>query len=117
MFEKNGVDAYFEIMFLAVESNYGKRQIGYDCVKYSVDIARELYNGKGFERVSKSLHNIKPKGCGAMWTSSYSAKIGKALGFKVLNVIPFTEFSFNGKTFNERIGPIHPVCEHVFYKF
>ncbi|KAL5274134.1 hypothetical protein ACFFRR_000721 [Megaselia abdita] len=117
VFEKFNIECFMEIMFLATDSNFGQKRIGFDCVKYSMDLARELSQGIGLDYINQSLIKNVPKGVGALWTSSFSAKIGKELGFHVLNTVPFKDLTFNGQTFDTRIEPVHPVSEQVFHLF
>lgn len=94
------INCLMEIMFLATHPDFIKKSIAYNLCYYSIELARELKN-------SKNIKN-KPQIVSSNWTSSYSLKIGNKLGFQNLIETPFTEFSFNGKTFADRIGKLHP---------
>lgn len=117
VFEKHNLDCVIELMFLATLPEFGKKGIAYDCSKYTIELARELSKGIGMEYIAPEFRGFYPKGVAALWTSTFSAKIGKKLGFKVLNTVPYTEFSFNGKRYDESIGPVHPKSEQVFLLF
>lgn len=117
VFDQFGIDCLVEFMFLATLPEFEKRGIGCDLIRYSRQLAEELSKGIGADCIDESLKDKIPKAVAALWTSSYSAKIGMKLGFKVLNTVPYKEFSFNGKTFDERIGPIHPQSELSFFLF
>lgn len=117
VFDQFQIDCVMEIMFLATVPEFERKGIGHDLTKYSILLAKELWKGIGTEHIDNSLMKRVPKGVAALWTSSFSAKIGQKLGFQVLNTVPYNEFSFNGKTFDEVIGPIHTQSEQVFYLF
>lgn len=117
VFDQFSIDCVVEIMFLATVPEFERNGIGRNLTKYSMDLSEELWKRVGTEHIDETLVNRVPKGVAALWTSSYSAKIGNKLKFQVLNCVPYKEFSFNGKTFDERIGPIHPQSEQVIYLF
>lgn len=90
--------------------------------KLSIEIAKKLKDGPvstitvkdlgskyAFMPDRKAVSKV-PKFCQALWTAAASQKIGKTLGFNVYVTVPFTEFTFNGKTFTDRIGG-DPWCE------
>lgn len=117
VFDQFKIDCVIEVMFLATDPEFERRGIAHDLTKYSIQLTRELSNGIGAEHIDESLMKRVPKGVAALWTSSYSAKIGRKLGFQVLNTVRYNEFSFNGKTFDKVIGSIHPQSEQVIYLF
>ncbi|KAL5274129.1 hypothetical protein ACFFRR_000718 [Megaselia abdita] len=117
VFTKHSIDCVIELMFLATLPEFGKKGIAYDCSRYTIELAKELSKGIGMENISTEFQGKFPKGVAALWTSTFSAKIGKKLGFEVLNTVPYTEFSFNGKTYDQSIGPVHPKSEQVFLLF
>lgn len=117
VFDQFNIDCVIEIMFLATIPEFERMGIGCDLTQYSVALTKELWRGIGAEHIDEGLRGRVPKGVAALWTSSYSAKIGKKLGFEVLNTVPYKEFAFNGKSFDERIGPIHPQSEQVILLF
>lgn len=117
VFDEFHIDCVIEIMFLATIPEFERRGIGHDLTKYSISLAKELWKGAGNEQIKETLKNKIPKAVVALWTSSFSAKIGTKIGFEVINAVPYNEFSFNGKTFDERIGPSHPQSEQVIYLF
>lgn len=87
VFEIFNINSLMEIMFIAVLPEYGRQGIGYDLCKYSIDIAKNL--------------NIKL--ITALWTGRNTQVIGRKLGFDVVYEESFNKFSFNGKTFAERV--------------
>lgn len=117
VFEKHNLDSVIECMCLATLQEFGQRGIAYDCMKYSVQLAKELSKGIGMENIAPEFQNIYPKGFATIWTSTFSIKIGKQLGFKVLNTVPYTELFYKGNSYDKVTGPVHPKSEQVFMLF
>ncbi|CAB3260392.1 unnamed protein product [Arctia plantaginis] len=122
LFEKFGVDCSLEIMFLATLQHHRFNKLGTILCKISVEIARKLKNGPvsvitvkdfgpkySFMPEREAVKKV-PKIVQAIWTAEPTQKIGKALDFKVFLTVPFTEYSYNGKTFSERVGA-NVTCE------
>ncbi|XP_017031142.1 uncharacterized protein [Drosophila kikkawai] len=110
------MDCFLELMFLATLPSHERLGLGRSLSEFSIQFTRELGEGKGLEDINEGLRSKRPVAVTALWTSSFSQKLGKAIGFKVLNSVSYSEFSFNGKRFDERINPLHKFCEHVIYK-
>ncbi|KAL5274145.1 hypothetical protein ACFFRR_000730 [Megaselia abdita] len=77
VFDQFSIDCVIEIMFLATLPEFERKGIGRNLTKYSVNLAEELGRGVGTEHIDESLVQRVPKGVAALWTSSYSAIIGK----------------------------------------
>lgn len=105
IFEQFNVESLLEIMFLAVLPEYGRRGIGYELCKYSVDLARELKIGKDAE-MFLNKDEPRPQLVSALWTGRKSQSVGQKLGFEVVYQESFSKFAFNGKTFTERVGDL-----------
>jgi hypothetical protein len=104
-FELFKVDSLLEIMFLATLKEYGHRGIGFNLCKYSIDLARELKNGKDVE-VYLTSDQQRPKLVTALWTGRNTIAIGKKLQFQTIFEESFKNFSFNGKSFAEAVGDL-----------
>uniref|UniRef100_T1PH90 Acetyltransferase n=1 Tax=Musca domestica TaxID=7370 RepID=T1PH90_MUSDO len=117
VFDKFNFKCTCELMFLATLPEWGCKGIGKALTQHTIDLTRELKNGKGLEFIHPSLRHRRPEAVTVLWTSNYSQKVGKAVGFKSMNSVPYTKFHFNGKSFSERIGPIHKDCAHAVYLF
>lgn len=115
VFEKFQIDCTCELMFLATLPEWERKGIGKALTKYTIELTRELKRGEGIEEMHPSLRSKRPQAVTAIFTSNYSQKVGRANGFQVVNSVPYTEFSFEGKTYTERIGPVHKGCEHAVY--
>ncbi|KAG5679548.1 hypothetical protein PVAND_009108 [Polypedilum vanderplanki] len=85
IFKKFSINSLLEIPTVLKE--YGGQGIGLELCKYSIDIAK----------------NLKLSLVTALWTGKNSQSIGKKLGFDILYEESFNNFSFNGKTFAERV--------------
>uniref|UniRef100_A0A1I8PTA4 N-acetyltransferase domain-containing protein n=1 Tax=Stomoxys calcitrans TaxID=35570 RepID=A0A1I8PTA4_STOCA len=113
--EKLNLQCTCELMFMATLPEWGQKGIAKALAKHSIELAKELKDGIGLERLHPSLQGRRPQAVTVLWTSNYSQNVGKAVGFKVLNTIPYTHFKYNGKTFAERIGPIHKDSQQAIY--
>ncbi|KAH8369185.1 hypothetical protein KR009_003626 [Drosophila setifemur] len=111
------MDCFCELMFLGTLPSHERLGLGRSLSQLTIQLTQELAEGKGLEDIDENLRSKRPSAVTALWTSSFSQKIGKATNFKVLNTVGYSEFEFNGKRFNERINPLHKFCEHVIYKF
>lgn len=109
------IDCVCELMFLATLPQYGRLGLGRALTEITVQLTRELGQGHEFEDVAEELREKRPKAVTAIWTSNYTQRIGEAMGFKVLSTVPFSQFEFNGKRFDERIDPLHKLTEQVIY--
>ncbi|KAH8381360.1 hypothetical protein KR093_003042, partial [Drosophila rubida] len=112
------MDCVNELMFLATLPEFGRHGIGRALVEATIEFTHELSQGKGVEDIAEELRGLRPAAVTALWTSFFTQKIGKKVGFKVLNSVPYSEFEYNGKRFDERIDPVHNKhSEQVVYKF
>ncbi|XP_030374706.1 uncharacterized protein LOC115624230 [Scaptodrosophila lebanonensis] len=109
------MDCLCELMFLATLPSYERLGLGTTLAKYTVELTRELSKGVGLEDIAPELRDKRPAAVTALWTSSFSQRVGKRNGFKVLNTVPYKDLTFDGKRFDERISPFHKFCEHVIY--
>ncbi|KAH8330364.1 hypothetical protein KR067_001727 [Drosophila pandora] len=111
------MDCFCELMFLATLPTHERLGLGRALSKFTIELTQELANGKGLEDIDEKLRSLRPAAVTALWTSSFSQKVGKATDFKVINTVSYSDFEFNGKRFDERINPLHKFCQHVVYKF
>lgn len=102
VFDHFQVDSLLEIMFLAVLEEYGRKSIGLSLFKYSVELAQGLKNGFFLEFLTNN--EPSPKLVSSLLTGTYSQTLGAKLGFEVIYQEPFANYSFNGKSFAERVG-------------
>lgn len=108
MFEKYNATCMFELMFLGVLQEYGKRGIGLHLCKYSMQLANEIRMGRSLNMLKNPEDkNKRPKFISAIFASNYSIRIGEKLNMEKLVTVPYTECVFNGKTYAERAGPVH----------
>ncbi|KAM7362954.1 uncharacterized protein ACRADG_000048 isoform 1-T2 [Cochliomyia hominivorax] len=115
VFEKFNLDCTCELMFLATLPQWERKGIAKALTRYTVELTRELKRGEGLEDVNPLLRSKRPGAVTAIFTSIYSQKVGKDEGFQVVNTVPYTVFNFEGKTYDQRIGPLHKGCEHAVY--
>uniref|UniRef100_A0A336LI06 CSON010559 protein n=1 Tax=Culicoides sonorensis TaxID=179676 RepID=A0A336LI06_CULSO len=109
VFEKFDVDCLMELMFLGVIPEYGKRGIGTRLCEVAVKIAKGLKNNEYTELLSENIKDKRPQLVAVLWTSRFSQRVGGKLQFKTLHEESHSNFSFNGKSFAERIGELkHP---------
>ncbi|XP_076236451.1 uncharacterized protein LOC143180544 isoform X2 [Calliopsis andreniformis] len=117
LFKHYNTDCILEIMFLATMSTKQKCRIGELLVSSSIELAKELKQGKLVKTPvvinnDKTIQNVAaiPNLVSAIMTSNYSQKIATKCGFKNLIRVNYKEFSFGEKTFSERIGNEHLDC-------
>ncbi|XP_060647711.1 uncharacterized protein LOC132785575 [Drosophila nasuta] len=112
------MDCVNELMFLATLPEFGRLGLGRSLVDVTIQFTQELSQGKGLEDIAEELRELRPAAVTALWTSVFTQKIGKDVGFTVLNTVPYSEFEYNGKRFDERIDPLHnKFSQQVVYKF
>ncbi|XP_011179098.2 uncharacterized protein LOC105210067 [Zeugodacus cucurbitae] len=103
------VDCVFEIVFLSTSTKYVKRGLASALSECSIEYARRLQQGTvpPEDLPAEKVRALKPSAVCSVFTSIYTQRIGRKFNFEILNQIPYTEFSFEGKTFAERIDPKH----------
>ncbi|KAI4471428.1 n-acetyltransferase-related [Holotrichia oblita] len=118
MFEYCKSDCYLEIMFLGVLSSYRGRSIAYNLCKASENVARVLYSGINIkESITEVPLDLQPfpKFVSAIFTSLVSQKIGRKLEMEVAASVELNQWTYNGKTFADRLGnnpaPIQYCCK------
>lgn len=103
IFSRFEVGVLMEIMFLAVLKEYEGKGIGINLCMHSVELAKNLKHGKDLEKFL-SPGVTPPQLVVALWTGRGSQKIGRKLGFDIIFQEPFSNFTFHGQTFSERVG-------------
>lgn len=103
IFSRFNVEVLMEIMFMAVLKEYEGKGIGINLCKYSVELARNLKHGIDLEKFLSPGVN-PPQLVAVLWTGRGSQKIGHKLGFDIIFQEPFSNFTFRGETFAERVG-------------
>nr|XP_022915276.1 uncharacterized protein LOC111425466 isoform X2 [Onthophagus taurus] len=111
LFEKCDVDCLLEIMFLATLKEYRGKGIAKKLCEATIMLGKTLLAG---DNIKESISNEpvelepRPKMTSAIFTSYISQKIGSTLGFQLAIALDFNRWSFDGKTYGERIGPLTP---------
>jgi len=97
-------DCIFDLSFLStLIPGYEKKSIGKMLVLYSMQLSEELANGESMELLPTSLRHCRPGAITAAFSSDYSQKIGRDLGFETLHEVFFTDLKYNGKSVADRI--------------
>lgn len=104
-FEKFKVDALLEVMFLATMPDFRGQGIGFKLVKHSIELAAQLKAGKDCEQYLAPGEPC-PKIVAALMTGRETQKIAKKLNFEVIFREPFSNYSFRGRNFAERVGDL-----------
>jgi hypothetical protein len=107
MFAMHNIDCLLEVMFLAVLPEFGRQGLGLKLVNNSIRLTECMHRGETFEELSAAFKNARPQAVSAIFTSNFSQKVGHAAGFTTLYEISYTDITFQGKTFAERIGGEH----------
>lgn len=120
LFKLLNIDCFIEIVFLATMPDYLGQGIAKKLNQLSVDISRQLYNGKN---IKESITGDKldlgpvPLAVTAYYTSIVTQKIGEKQGFKRAASASFTKWAFNGKRFSDSIGPETPTATIDYFLF
>ncbi|CAD6991583.1 unnamed protein product [Ceratitis capitata] len=103
------IDCVFEIVFLSTSPKYAKRGLASSLSEYSIEYARRLKQGTlpPEELPAAHLLELKPSAVCSIFTSIYTQRIGRKFNFEILNELPYTDITFEGHTFAERIDPLH----------
>lgn len=104
LFDYHKTDSLFEIMWLSVLPEFIGKSIGKEMFAASIDLARELKNGKSLELLPLQLRSKRPQAAVASFSSKYSKKIGDQLNFFVHDQLHHKNYTFNGKNYMERIA-------------
>ncbi|KAM7362957.1 uncharacterized protein ACRADG_000049 isoform 2-T2 [Cochliomyia hominivorax] len=109
IFKEWQIDCVIELTFLTTHHDYGRRGIALSLAHYLLDYAQQLKEGTNTDshELPEHLRDQKPKAIISVFTSRYSQNVGKKLGFETLFKEEHTKFSYEGKTFAEKIDPIH----------
>ncbi|XP_065354212.1 uncharacterized protein LOC135948727 [Calliphora vicina] len=109
IFQEWQIDCVIELSFLSTRTDYGRRGIALSLAKYLLEYAAKLKEGNGEEsqQLPEHLRGQKPKAIISALTSRYSQIVGEKLGFETLFKEENANFSFEGKTFAEKIDAIH----------
>lgn len=110
LYKDFNTDCLLEIMFLGTLPEFKGRSIGRILCEYSIQLANELRFGKNVGILSEKCQNMRPTIVSAIFTSPISQKIGKKLDFQSMATVYYTDYSYNGKTFAERLGENNPTA-------
>lgn len=103
-------------MWLSVLREHRGHNLATLLCKSSVDLAKKLKGGpvstftvedcgpKFAYLKSRDVVAKVPTVCTSIWTSEFTRRIGKKLGFEVLERVPMSMFIFNGKSYADRLG-------------
>lgn len=101
-------DCIFDLSFLStLMPGYERKSIGKMLTFYSIELAKELREGKRLDILPTSLQNCRPGAITAAFSSNYSQKIGLDLGFETLHEVFFDNLKYKGKSMAERISGGH----------
>lgn len=113
LFEKFNTDCMIESTFLGTLPEFQLRGVGYALSKYSLALAKELCRGIGVDALLPADRHRRPTVALATLSSNFSQKIAKTLGLETVATAWYTDFMYNGETYADRIGPVHPNCTLV----
>lgn len=116
LFGHYDTDCFFEIMFLAVLPEFERLSIGRKLCEYSIQLATDICNKEPYALQLLPFHltGRRPRVVTSNMSSRHSQRIGELLGFETHFVFPYTDISFNGKTYAERINnSLHPTTTLV----
>ncbi|KAK5646542.1 hypothetical protein RI129_005006 [Pyrocoelia pectoralis] len=118
LFDLCQVDCFLEMVFVAVLRSHRCRGIGVKLCEISINIARSLFNGNNVKTALNKEEVLPngpiPKGACAIFTNKKSQPLGRKLNLSIATKISYEKFTFEGKTFAERLGSEEP-CTTVEY--
>lgn len=102
-------DSILEVMFLTVIPEYRGRKIGRKLFELSIQLTKSLKSNQDFMKQPRKISNADnlpgvPKVVSAIFTSPITKKYGRDFGFKIAKEINYEKFTYNGKTFAERLA-------------
>ncbi|XP_059609087.1 uncharacterized protein LOC132256596 [Phlebotomus argentipes] len=107
LFAKFNTECFMECVMLSTHPDFTGRKVGFNLVDCTINLAREISEGKYPDTIDESLIGKKPKVVFAIWTSKYSTRIGQKIGFKTLAAIPVGDLKQYGLPYPERIPSQH----------
>jgi len=108
LFNKWNIDCVFEIVFLSTRTDYGGKGIATKVAQHSINYAKYLNEKPSADDdLPTQIKSLRPKAVTAVFTGHFSQRVGEKLNFETIFKLPNTEFIYEGKTFAEKIEPIH----------
>ncbi|XP_073836000.1 uncharacterized protein [Musca autumnalis] len=103
------IECWIELTFLSTRSDYGRRGIALALAEYLLEYAKKLKDNdeEEIQKLPLAIKNQRPQAITSAFTSKFSQKIGEKLNFETLFDVENSHFEFRGKTFAEKIDPIH----------
>lgn len=99
------------MVFMSTLPEWHHKGLGRALMKYSFNLARELKDGHVLEGMDVKLISKYPQAVTGIFSSKFTQKIAHTEGFKTVFKKPYSEFSYEGKTYNQRIDPVHEGVE------
>ncbi|XP_023303891.2 uncharacterized protein LOC111685836 [Lucilia cuprina] len=115
IFKEWQIDCAFELMFITTRTDYAKRGIAFSLAKFALEYAGKLKENDWDEsqQLPEHIRGQTPKALISVATSRYTQIVAEKLGLETLFSVENSEFSFEGKTFAEKIDPIHKYSTFV----
>lgn len=111
LYKEWNIDCVWEILFLTTHPDYNNKGLASSLTKYSMDYAQKMNNGslssEELEKLPIHIRNEKPKALCSLFSSLFTQKIGDKFGFETVFKLSHDDYSFEGKTFAEKVDKIH----------
>ncbi|KAL9891298.1 arylalkylamine N-acetyltransferase 1-like [Glossina fuscipes fuscipes] len=103
------VKCIIELTFLSTRTEFSRRGLALILAEFTVDYGRKLKEEGSKESLELPayLKGQQPEAITSVFTSHFSQRVGEKLGFVTLFREEYSKFSFEGKTFAEKIDPQH----------
>lgn len=103
------MDCVIDMTFLSTRIDYGRRGIALALVENLIEYATELKQGneKLIQELPQHIRSQRPQAIVSAFTSYYTQRIGEKAKFDIVFKVDHSKFVFRGKTFAEKIDPIH----------
>lgn len=100
------IDCLFDVVFVSVVDGYGGAGIGRRLIEYSETVAQWLKCGEREEILGENLRRLgrRPQAIEAIFTSTFTQRIGKRLGYEAMAERRYVDCVYGGVTFAERLA-------------
>lgn len=101
-------------MFLSVDKNYGRRNIGTELCEVIEMVVRKQLQGENILQVPEGTFTRLPRVFTAIGTTFKTQRLFKKLGYTSAGQFDYSNFVYNNKTLAENIEKETSACELVY---
>uniref|UniRef100_A0A1A9WRU4 N-acetyltransferase domain-containing protein n=1 Tax=Glossina brevipalpis TaxID=37001 RepID=A0A1A9WRU4_9MUSC len=103
------VKCIIELTFLSTRTEFTRRGLALMLAEFTLNYGHKLKEEDSKETLELPAHlkGQRPEAITSVFTSRFSQRVGEKLGFVTLSCEEYAKFSFEGKSFAEKIDPQH----------